>query len=243
MGQMKLGKSKVLVVGAGGLGCPVLTYLAATGIGQLGIVDFDTVCLSNLNRQTLYTPEDVDKPKALVAQERIQALNPEITVVAHNQQLNLSLAMNLFPSYDVIVDGTDNFASRAIISQVAYALGIPVVYAAIYKHEGQITVFNYQNGPTYSCLFPSEPAEAQMPNCASAGVLGTFTGIIGTLQAQETVKVLLELDHVLSGKVLYFHGLTLESTLIQYPTNPNKPSAAHALAQIQHELLSYGNKA
>lgn len=213
-GQKKLLQSKVLIIGAGGLGCPILQYLAAAGIGTLGIVDNDCVNESNLQRQVLFGTATLGDNKALAAKERLTDLNPTITIHAYPFRLNHSNAIELFNKYDIIVDGTDNFSSRYLINDAAILCNKPLVYGGIYKFEGQVSVFNYLQGPSYRCLFSKPPQEGSVPNCSEIGVLGVLPGIIGTMQANEVLKIILELGNVLTGKVLYYNALQAQSTLI-----------------------------
>jgi adenylyltransferase/sulfurtransferase len=207
-GQLKLSNAKVLVVGAGGLGCPILQYLAAAGIGTLGIIDFDVVTESNLQRQVLYGKSSLGRNKALAAKHRLQDLNDTITINAYPEKLTSLNAEKLFSYYDVIVDGTDNFESRYLINDVSRSTNKPLVYGGIFKFEGQVSVFNYQDGPSYRCLFPEQPGKDSVPNCSEIGVLGVLPGIIGSFQATEVIKILLDLGDILSGKVLYYNSLT-----------------------------------
>jgi len=213
-GQDKLSQASVLVVGAGGLGCPVLQYLAAAGIGTLGIIDFDLVEISNLQRQILFGTSSLGINKALAAKTRLEDLNPEIEIKAYPEQLTPDNAIDLFKAYDIIVDGTDNFATRYLINDAAVLSNKPVVYGAIYKFEGQVSVFNYKNGPSYRCLFPNPPKEGSVANCSEVGVLGVLPGIIGSMQANETLKMILDFDHVLSGKLFCFDAKTSQTTTI-----------------------------
>ena len=213
-GQKKLSQAKVLVIGAGGLGCPVLQYLAAAGVGTIGIVDFDVVEIYNLQRQILFGTSSLGVNKALAAKTRLEDLNPTIIINAYPEKLAVSNALELFRSYDIIVDGTDNFATRYLINDASVITNKPVVYGAIYKFEGQVSVFNYQNGPSYRCLFPNPPEEGTIANCSEIGVLGVLPGIIGTMQANEVIKIILCFDNVLSGKLLCYNAKTTQlSTL------------------------------
>ncbi|MEZ4874176.1 MAG: HesA/MoeB/ThiF family protein [Flavobacteriaceae bacterium] len=219
-GQQKLSLAKVLVVGAGGLGCPVLQYLAASGIGSLGIIDFDVVETSNLQRQVLFGTQSLGMNKALAAKERLLDLNPTITVVAYPEKLTSANILTIAKEYEIIVDGSDNFATRYLINDAAVLLGLPVVYGSIYKFEGQVSVFNYQNGPSYRCLFPTPPKQDSVPNCSEVGVLGVLTGIIGTLQANEVLKIVLDLGTSLSGKLLCYNSKTNVFTQLTIPRIP-----------------------
>ncbi len=222
IGQNKIHASKVLVIGAGGLGCPVLQYLAAAGVGTIGIVDFDTVDVSNLQRQILCGASSIGKNKAEVAKEVLLHLNPTINIKAYPQKLTPENIVDLFTTYDIVVDATDNFASRYLINDAAIVLEKPLVYGAIYKFEGQLTVFNYKNGPSYRCLFPIPPQKGMMPNCSEVGVLGVLPGIIGTMQANEVLKIILGIGQSLSGKLYCFNALTNESTTIGIARNPEE---------------------
>ncbi len=210
-GQEKLSKAKVLVIGAGGLGCPVLQYLAAAGVGTLGIVDFDSVELSNLQRQVLFGTSDVGKNKALVAKERLSDLNDTITIHAYPYRLTHQNALQLFQQYDVVVDGSDNFPTRYLVNDACIITEKPLVYGAIFKFEGQVAVFNYKEGPSYRCLFPEPPKEGSVPNCAEIGVLGVLPGIIGSMQANEVLKIILGLGSVLDGTLLLYNALTAKT--------------------------------
>ena len=207
-GQHKINMAKVLVVGAGGLGCPVLQYLAAAGIGTLGIIDFDIVSESNLQRQVLFGSSSLGINKAIAAKKRLEDLNTSITIHAYPKKLNYKNAISFFKEYDIIVDGTDNFKTRYLVSDACIITKKPLVYAGIYKFEGQVSVFNYNNGPSYRCLFPTPPRAEEIPNCSEIGVLGVLTGIIGSFQANEVIKIILNLGKILSGKVLYYNSLS-----------------------------------
>jgi len=216
-GQEKLKNAKVLVVGAGGLGCPVLQYLAAAGIGTLGIIDFDVVDESNLQRQILFGNSSIGSFKAIVAKERLKELNPTIEIQAYPEKLSEGNALVLFNKYDLIVDGTDNFATRYLINDASVITGKPLVYGSIYRFEGQITVFNYQAGPSYRCLFPTPPGPDTVPNCTQIGVLGVLAGIIGTHMANEVIKIFLEIGDVLSGRLLLINALSNNRSVIDIP--------------------------
>lgn len=211
IGQDKLTQAKVLVVGAGGLGCPILQYLAAAGIGTLGIVDFDIIEESNLQRQILFGMSTLGKNKALAAKERLEDINPTISITAYPERLTAKNAVSLFNKYDIIVDGTDNFTTRYLINDASLITNKPLVYGAIYKFEGQVSVFNYQNGPSYRCIFPTPPKAGSVANCSEVGVLGVLPGIIGSMQANEVLKLILGLGNVLSGKLLCYNALTAET--------------------------------
>ena len=218
-GQEKLLKAKVLVIGAGGLGCPILQYLTAAGVGVLGIMDDDVVEESNLQRQILYGNSSLGRHKAVVAKERLEDLNPSIVIHAICERLRVKNAISLFEQYDIIVDGTDNFESRYLINDAALITDKPVVFGAIYKFEGQVSVFNYQNGPSYRCLFPKAPSSSEGMNCVETGVLGVLPGIIGSFQANEVLKMILGIKAVLSGKLLCYDAKTGSTHQIKITKN------------------------
>ena len=218
-GQLKLKKSKILVIGAGGLGCPILQYLSAAGVGTIGIIDDDIVDQSNLQRQVLFTHQDIGKSKAESAVQRLQLLNPYITFKSYKTRLTKDNALDLFKEYEIIVDGTDNFPTRYLINDAAVLANKPVVFGSIFKFDGQVSVFNYQNGPSYRCLFPSPPKPNEVPNCSEIGVLGVLPGIIGSVQAAEALKIVLNLGEVLSGKLLTFSALTMKQTVLSFEKN------------------------
>jgi molybdopterin/thiamine biosynthesis adenylyltransferase/rhodanese-related sulfurtransferase len=212
--QEKLKASSVLVIGAGGLGCPALLYLAAAGVGRIAIADDDSVDLSNLQRQVLYTVDDVGANKAEAAARRLRSLNPLISVEAHPVRFDRSNAIALVRACDLVVDGSDNFATRYLVNDACVIAGRPFVYGAVQGFEGQVSVFNLPGGPTYRCLFPEAPEPGSAPNCAEAGVLGAVTGIVGTAQACEAIKVLTGIGQPLSGRLLVWNTLTMASTII-----------------------------
>ena len=213
-GQNKLTKAKVLVIGAGGLGCPVLQYLTAAGVGTIGIIDYDVVSASNLQRQVLFGSSSLGQNKAIAAKKRLIDLNNTIKINAYPEKLIHKNALKLFKNYDIIVDGTDNFATRYLINDASVITNKPLVYGAIYKFEGQVSVFNYQNGPSYRCLFPIPPKRGTIPNCSEIGVLGVLPGIIGSMQANEVLKIILELGDMLSGKLFCYNALTTQTTTL-----------------------------
>ena len=221
IGQNKLNQAKVLVIGAGGLGCPVLQYLAAAGIGNIGIIDFDVVDISNLQRQILYGTSTLGKNKAEAAKARLEDLNSDISIVAYPEKLTHKNALDLFKLYDIIVDGSDNFETRYLVNDACIIANKPLVFGAIYKFEGHISVFNYKNGPSYRCLFPEAPTKGSAPNCSEIGVLGVLPGIIGTMQANEVLKIILELGNSLSGKLFCYNALTLENTTLTIKRSEN----------------------
>jgi molybdopterin/thiamine biosynthesis adenylyltransferase len=210
-GQRKLLDSKVLVIGAGGLGSPVLMYLAAAGIGTLGIVDFDKVDTSNLQRQILHTDADVDRPKVASALEHLRALNPTIELIGHDTLLNADNVMELMEPYDVVIDGTDNFPVRYLVNDATQFMGKPLVYGSIYQFEGQATVFlPGQDAPCYRCLFPAPPPPGTVPSCAEGGVFGVLPGVIGAIQATEAIKLITGEGESLVGRLLLYDALHMD---------------------------------
>ncbi len=220
-GQLKLKNAKVLVVGAGGLSCPLLQYLTAAGVGRIGIVDNDVVDQSNLQRQILYTYDDVGQPKAVTAAKRLNQLNPHVNFDVYNERLTQHNVLALFEAYDIIADGTDNFPTRYLVNDACVIKNKPLVFGSIFKFEGQISVFNYNNGPTYRCLYPTPPKPDAVPNCSQIGVLGVLPGIVGSLQANEVLKLILGLGDVLSGKLLTFNALTVKQLVFSFTKNPS----------------------
>lgn len=219
-GQQRLKQARVLVIGAGGLGCPILTYLAAAGVGTLGVIDFDKVEASNLHRQVLFGVDDIGKPKALAAAERLKALNPYIDIQAYNEQLTSDNVLRLMVNYDIVVDGSDNFPTRYLVNDACLLLDKPLVFGSIFKFEGQVTVFNYRGGPTYRCLYPVPPADHEVPNCAEVGVLGILPGVIGTLQATEVIKLITGAGEVLSGRLLLYDALKSTFQTYRFEADP-----------------------
>jgi molybdopterin/thiamine biosynthesis adenylyltransferase/rhodanese-related sulfurtransferase len=207
LGQKKLKTSKVFVIGAGGLGCPILQYITAAGVGKIGIIDYDVVDESNLQRQILYNVDDIGINKAVAAKKRLQGLNPLIDIVAYQYKLDNENALELFEQYDIIVDGSDNFSTRYLVNDACILSNKPLVYGAIFQFDGQVSVFNYEDGPSYRCLFPDPPKEGSVPNCSEVGVLGVLPGMIGTTQANEVLKIILGLGSVLSGTLMLIDAL------------------------------------
>ncbi|MCC6599650.1 MAG: molybdopterin-synthase adenylyltransferase MoeB [Crocinitomicaceae bacterium] len=227
--QQKLKAASVLVVGSGGLGSPLLLYLAAAGVGTIGIVDFDVVDESNLQRQVLFGIEDIGKPKVLAAKARIGNLNPHVNVVTHNVQLTSKNALEIIEKYDVVADGTDNFPTRYLVNDACVLAGKPNVYASIFQFEGQVSVFNFtgndgEKGPQYRDLFPVPPPPGLVPNCAEGGVLGVLPGIIGTLQANEVLKVITGVGETLSGRFFVFDALSFDTRTLKITKRPNTPA-------------------
>ncbi|MCI0345558.1 MAG: molybdopterin-synthase adenylyltransferase MoeB [Chloroflexi bacterium] len=222
-GQAKLLDSKVLLIGAGGLGSPAALYLAAAGVGTIGIVDFDVVDVSNLQRQVLHTSDRVGQKKVESAQRTINALNPDVKVVAHEVALGPDNVSELIAGYDVVLDGTDTFETRYTLNDAAVAAGIPVVHASVFRFEGQLTTFVQYEGPCYRCLYPTPPPPELAPGCSVAGVLGVVPGIMGLLQANEVLKVLLGIGESLAGRLLLFDALDGTFTELKLKRDPECP--------------------
>lgn len=219
-GQLQLKNARVLVVGAGGLGCPVLLYLTAAGVGTIGVIDPDVVDLSNLQRQVLYTTDEVGKPKAKVAVNHLNRLNPDLTFDTYTMALDISNARPIIEAYDMVVDCTDNFKVRYLVNDVCVMLGKPFIYGAIHRFEGQVAVLNAdlgdgKRGPTYRCLFPEYPNEIEIPNCSTTGVLGVLPGVIGTYQANEVIKLITGIGQPLTGHLLMLDLLTMSQQKIK----------------------------
>ena len=229
-GQSRLLNSKVLVIGAGGLGSPLLLYLAAAGIGTIGIIDDDTVDLSNLQRQILHQTQDLDKSKAINGKKVLNKLNPEIQINAYNERITASNALKLMSEYDIVADGSDNFATRFLINDAAFLSKKTLVSAAILQFDGQIATFkafdkkkNIETKPCYRCIFREPPPPGQIPSCSEAGVLGAFCGVLGSLQATEVIKELLDIGESLSGALLILDGLSAEFRKIKVRSDPDCP--------------------
>ncbi|MBI3324464.1 MAG: molybdopterin-synthase adenylyltransferase MoeB [Candidatus Omnitrophica bacterium] len=222
-GQRKLLDAKVLLIGAGGLGSPLGLYLAAAGVGTLGIVDFDAVDFTNLQRQIIHRNEDVGRLKVESAKERIQSINPQITVNTYNTRLSRENILGLAKDYDLIIDGTDNFPTRYLVNDACVFLKKPNVYGSIFRFEGQATVFFPFKGPCYRCLFPEPPPPGMVPSCAEGGVLGVLPGIIGTIQATEGIKLIIGKGEPLIGRLLLFNALAMEFRVVKLKRNPDCP--------------------
>lgn len=227
-GQQKLKDARVLMVGAGGLGCPVLQYLVAAGIGFIGIVDDDTVDETNLHRQILYSAGDIGKNKSQVAVEKLSVLNPHVNFSAHPVRLSMQNADQLFRAYDLVIDGSDNFPTRYLVNDTCAALNLPLVFGSLFKFEGQVSVFNYRGGPDYRSIFPEPPGINEVPNCAEIGVIGVLPGIIGTYMANEAIKVICEIGEVLSGKLLCINALDGTSNIFKF-SNGKGSQKKHSL--------------
>ncbi|MBN4049184.1 molybdopterin-synthase adenylyltransferase MoeB [archaeon AH-315-M20] len=220
-GQEKLKEAKVLIVGAGGLGSPAAIYIAAAGVGTIGIVDFDEVEISNLQRQILYTEEDIGKEKTTIAKNNIKKINKNININIYNEKLTSENALGMIKSYDVVIDGSDNFPTRYLVNDACVLLNKPNCYGSIFRFDGQSSVFNYNDGPCYRCLFPNPPPRDAIPSCAEAGVLGVLPGVIGTIQATETIKIILGKGDILSGRYLVYNALSMKFKELKLSKNKN----------------------
>ena len=241
-GQRKLKEAKVLVVGTGGLGAPLIQYLSAAGVGTIGIVDFDVIDDSNLQRQVLFTSADVGRPKVEVAKERIEAQNPFIQIITYNTQLTSENALEIIRDYDVVADGTDNFPTRYLVNDACVLSDKVNVYASIFRFDGQVSVFNHLHedgtrGPNYRDLFPSPPPPGLVPSCAEGGVLGVLPGIIGSLQANEVIKVITGIGEPLSGRMFIFDALSFETRTLNLRKDEKNP--LNGKNPTQTELIDY----
>jgi adenylyltransferase/sulfurtransferase len=241
-GQKKLKAAKVLIIGSGGLGSPALLYLTAAGIGTIGIVDFDVVDDSNLQRQVIFDIREIGKPKVEAAKRRLEALNPHTRFILHNTHLNSGNALDIIKDYDVVADGTDNFPTRYLVNDATLILDKPNVYGSIFQFEGQVSVFNYVNdkgerGPNYRDLYPTPPPPGLVPSCAEGGVLGVLPGIIGSLQALEVIKVITGIGEPLSGRFYTFDALNFESRTFNIKRRDDNP--VNGKNPTIHELIDY----
>lgn len=241
-GQKKLKQAKVLVVGTGGLGAPLLLYLTAAGVGTIGLVDFDVVDDSNLQRQVLFTRDDIGIPKVVAAKKRLEALNPYVKFITYQTGLTSENALEIIKDYDVVADGTDNFPTRYLVNDACVLLAKVNVYASIYRFEGQATVFNYINkdgelGPNYRDLFPTPPPPGLVPSCAEGGVLGVLPGILGSLQANEVIKVISGVGETLSGRLFLFDAATFETRTLKIKRRKDNP--LNGENPTQHGLIDY----
>ncbi|MFW0717756.1 molybdopterin-synthase adenylyltransferase MoeB [Pedobacter sp. N23S346] len=230
-GQEKLKASKVLMIGAGGLGCPVLQYLVAAGVGTIGIVDDDVVDVSNLHRQILYSLADVGEPKAAIAKQKLQQLNPFVNIITHQEKITPENAARLIASYDLVIDGSDNFPTRYLVNDTCVSLGKTLVFGSIFKFEGQVSVFNYEQGPNYRDIFPEAPTENEAPNCAEIGVIGILPGMIGTYMANEAIKIICEIGETLSGKLLTLNALNNSFNIFKISTQIQETQQPKATEQ------------
>ena len=234
-GQQKLLDSRVVIIGAGGLGSPAALYLAAAGVGTIGVVDMDTVEESNLQRQILHSTETIGENKVDSAEKTLSTLNPDVNVITYNTRLNKDNAIEIVENYDVVIDGTDNFETRYLINDVSVKTGTPVVHGSIFQYEGQITVFDPKNGPTYRDIFPEPPENGAAPNCTEAGVLGVLPGIVGSIQALETIKLILEIGEGLSGRLIVFDALEMSFHEYKIDRDPENQITWKNRDQIQLE--------
>jgi molybdopterin/thiamine biosynthesis adenylyltransferase/rhodanese-related sulfurtransferase len=232
-GQAKLLGSKALLIGAGGLGSPAMLYLAAAGVGTLGVVDFDVVDLSNLQRQIIHTSDRIGRKKTESASEAVRALNPDITVIPHEEMLTDANVDRLISGYDVILDGTDTFETRYTLNDAAVRARIPVIHASVFRFEGQLTVFKPFEGPCYRCLYPTPPPPELAPGCSVAGVLGVVPGVMGLLQATEAIKVLLDIGDSLAGRLLIYDALDASFQELQLRRDPHCPACGDGTLEAQ----------
>ncbi|GHU06015.1 molybdenum cofactor biosynthesis protein MoeB [Betaproteobacteria bacterium] len=240
-GQQRLKAAKVLIVGTGGLGAPLALYLAAAGVGTLGLVDFDTVEASNLQRQIIHSTRDIDRPKVASARDRIRGINPDIKVITHDTRLSSANALEILRNYDVVADGTDNFPTRYLVNDACVLLGIPTVYGSIYQFEGQASVFYAKKGPCYRCLYPAPPPPGLVPSCGEGGVLGVLPGIIGCIQANEVIKLIVDADEhegrSLIGRLLLFDAWQLKFRELALDKEPACPICGEQ--PTIHDLVDY----
>jgi len=239
-GQEKLLNSKVLVIGAGGLGSPAILYLAAAGVGTIGIVDFDVVDFSNLQRQVIHNTERVGTPKVESAKKTVEMLNPDVKVITYNTRISKENIMDIIKDYDVVLDGTDNFPTRFLINDACYFAGKPLVSAAMLRFEGQVSVFDYrnkENSPCYRCLFPEPPPPGLVPSCQEAGILGSIGGIMGCIQATEAIKLILGIGEPLVGKLLIMDALSMDFRKVKLRKDPNCPLCGEK--PVIKELIEY----
>ncbi len=235
-GQERIKAARVLLIGAGGLGSPAALYLAAAGVGTLGLVDFDVVDVTNLQRQVLHGTSAVGESKLESARERIADLNPNVRVETHETRLTSANALEILREYDVIVDGTDNFATRYLTNDACVLLGKPNVYGSIFRFEGQASIFAMPDGPCYRCLFPNPPPPGLVPSCAEGGVLGVLPGIVGTIQATEALKLILGIGDTLVGRLLLIDAMGMRFHTVRVPRDPNCPACG---TRVIRELIDY----
>lgn len=236
-GQLKLKAARVLTIGAGGLGAPLGMYLAAAGVGTIGVVDFDVVDFTNLQRQVIHSTADVGRPKLQSAKDRLNGINPEINLIGHETRLTSQNALELFKDYDIIVDGTDNFPTRYLVNDACVLLGKPNVYGSIFRFEGQASVFGMPDAPCYRCLYPEPPPPGLVPSCAEGGVLGILPGIIGCIQANETIKLILGKGEVLAGRLLLLDALKMKFRELKLRKDPDCPLCGEH--RTIHQLIDY----
>jgi sulfur-carrier protein adenylyltransferase/sulfurtransferase len=236
-GQLRLKRARVLLIGTGGLGAPAGLYLTAAGVGRIGLVDFDVVDATNLQRQVTFGTRDVGRPKLHAARERLADLNPEVEFVLHETRLTSANALDIIRDYDIVVDGTDNFPTRYLVNDACVLLGKPYVYGSIFRFEGQITVFATTDGPCYRCLYPSPPPPGLVPSCAEGGVLGVLPGIVGAIQANEAIKWILQTGDLLSGRLLLFDALKMRFRELKLRKHPDCPVCG--VNRTIHALIDY----
>ena len=222
-GQLKLKEAKVLMIGTGGLGAPLGLYLAAAGIGKIGMVDFDIVDMTNLQRQVIHGTADIGRPKLDSAADRMSDINPYVEIEKYNTRLSSDNALDIIKDYDIVVDGTDNFPTRYLVNDACILLGKPNAYGSIFRFEGQATVFGYQDGPCYRCLYPEPPPPGLVPSCAEGGVLGILPALVGSIQATETVKIILGKGETLSGRLVLYDALNMKFRELKLRKNPDCP--------------------
>lgn len=241
-GQEKLKSSRVLLVGAGGLGSPAALYLAAAGVGCIGIVDFDAVDLTNLQRQILHGDPDIGRSKLDSAEAKMQAINPHVEIIKHPVRLSSENALAIIRDYDVVADGTDNFPTRYLVNDACVLLGKPNAYGSVFRFDGQASVFNFQNGPCYRCLYPVPPPPGTVPSCAEGGVLGILPGVIGLLQATEVIKILLGIGDSLNGRLLLYDALAMQFRELKIRRDPKCPICGDnpTIAELQDYVAFCG---
>ena len=236
-GQQKLQGAKVLVIGAGGLGCPILLYLSGAGVGEIGIIDDDLVDLSNLHRQVLYNMADIGRKKAEVAAEKLSLLNPQIKLIPFSARLTAENSVEVIGQYDLVIDGSDNFPTRYLVNDTCVALNKVLVFGSIYQFEGQVSVFNFYGGPDYRSVYPEAPMPEDTRNCGESGVLGTLAGTIGSIMANEAIKVICGFGEILSGQLLLFNALNNEMQLFKFSASTIENKTALSPASIPEITL------
>ena len=235
-GQIKLKEAKVLLVGTGGLGAPMALYLAAAGVGTIGLVDFDVVDASNLQRQVIHGTKDIGRPKIDSAAETMLDINPNLKIVKHEVPLTSENAKAIVEQYDIVADGTDNFPTRYLVNDVCVLTGKPNVYGSIFRFEGQSSVFATEDGPCYRCLYPEPPPPGLVPSCAEGGVLGILPGVVGLIQATEVVKIILGIGQTLKGRLMLYDALNMKFRELKLRRNPDCPSGK---CSVVKELIDY----
>ncbi|MBI3698554.1 MAG: molybdopterin-synthase adenylyltransferase MoeB [Acidobacteria bacterium] len=236
-GQLKLKNAKILLIGTGGLGAPLGLYLSAAGVGTIGLVDFDVVDFTNLQRQVIHGTKDVGRPKLDSAADRMADINPHVSTVKHSTMLTSENALDILKDYDIVIDGTDNFPTRYLVNDACVLLGKPNVYGSIFRFEGQCTVFAYQGGPCYRCLYPEPPPPGLVPSCAEGGVLGILPGLVGTMQATEAIKIIIGQGEPLVGRLMLFDALAMRFRELRIRKNPDCPICGEH--RTIHQLIDY----